>query len=66
MILNESTYNPLPVILTLEYKNITTTTLDIIQSELFKGGVVPETAEEFTVVYNMLLELLKKEYYGKK
>jgi hypothetical protein len=68
MIYNPSDYNPLPTILSiLPIKNIeyTTEILDYVQSELFKGGIVPEDAIEFQQVLGLLEDSLK-EYYGKQ
>lgn len=67
MIITESVYNPLEEIFKqeLEAKYLTTETLDIVQRELFKAGIVPENAQEFTKVIS-LLNKVKKEAYGEK
>lgn len=39
--------------------------LNIVQHELFKAGVVPESAQEFEQVLKLLQEL-EREFYGKK
>jgi hypothetical protein len=46
--------------------DITAEILGAIQVELFRGGVVPETIQEFDTVLGLLRELMYKEYYGKK
>jgi hypothetical protein len=69
MILNSHEYNPLPVIfgvLPTNLQDITAEILSLIQSELFKAGIVPETIQEFDTVLGLLKELMIKEYYGKK
>lgn len=66
MIFNDRIYNPLEVIFQVlpdNYIGLTTGIMDIIQKELFKAGVVPETGEEFTQVVELLIEL-KKEFNG--
>jgi hypothetical protein len=68
MILNNSDYNPLPTILgimPLKMHDMTAEILSAIQSELFKGGVVPENIQEFDATLGLLRETLKV-YYGKE
>ena len=67
MILATHEYNPLPEIfriLPYHKENVTPGVLDFIQRELFKGGVVAETSEEFEELLIKLIEL-KKEFNGK-
>jgi len=65
MILNYTEYNPLKTLFKYDLSEPSVDTLNLIQYELFKGGVVPETPEEFGIVLNMLVET-EKAFYGKK
>lgn len=67
MILNDNKeyYNPLRTILPIIDSSLTTDKLDFIQSELFCGGILAESSEEFQELLNLLITL-KKENYGKK
>lgn len=65
MIINESTYNPLGELFKYNLLIRSTDMLNIVQHELFKAGVVPESAEEFEQVLKLLQEL-EREFYGKK
>ncbi len=68
MILTSHEYNPLPAIfgvLPLKLEDMSVEILEVIQHELFKAGIKPETIQEFDIVLGLLLDTLK-EYYGKK
>jgi hypothetical protein len=69
MILKNHEYNPLPAIfgvLPLNIQELTAEILSVIQVELYKAGVIPETIQEFDLVLGLLRELMIKEYYGKE
>ena len=69
MIFNKSEYNPLQTIFNIipdTLDDLSVATLDTIQKELFQGGVVPETGEEFMATVNLLIQTFHKEYNGKK
>ena len=67
MIINDNVdyYNPLVTIFPIIDTELTVSKLDFIQSELFCGGIVAESQEEFQQLISLLQEL-KKEYNGKK
>lgn len=65
MIFNKSIYNPLETIFKYNLVIPTPEALSVVQHELFKAGIVPETADEFQQVLNLLVET-EREYYGKK
>lgn len=65
MILSDRGYNPLHIIFKYDLTNPTAEALSVIQHELFKGGVVAESAEEFGQVLALLIETENK-FYGKK
>lgn len=65
MILNCSDYNPLSFLFKYDLSNKSVDVLNVVQHELFKAGIVPETGEEFSTVLDLLIELEKK-FYGKK
>ena len=66
MLFNDREYNPLEVIFKYSLESpINTDTLNMVQHELNKGGIVAETTDECKSVLHLLIEL-QKEYYGKK
>lgn len=65
MILNCSDYNPLESLFKYDLSVKSVDVCNIVQYELYKAGVVPETGDEFNTVLNLLIELEKK-FYGKK
>lgn len=67
MIINNNVdyYNPLVTIFPIIDKELSLAELDFIRAELFCGGIVAETEEEFNQLISLLREL-KKEKYGKE
>ena len=58
MILNSSDYNPFPAIKArVMDKTYSLADMDFIKKEMFKGGIAPETDEEFDQILNMLAEM---------
>ena len=61
MIFNKSEYNPLPVITakakSLGRERYNEYFYDFVKRELFLGGVVPETEEEYSQIIAVLTEL---------
>ena len=58
MIINSSDYNPFPVIKErIVDKAYSLADMDFIKKEMFKGGITPETDEEFDQILNMLAEM---------
>lgn len=68
MLFKDNSYNPLKEIFSIMPPlgvMPTTLVLDNIQRLLYKGGIIPETAEEFFETCNLLREL-EREYNGKR
>lgn len=67
MIINQSDYNPLQEIFKykLDKDDLTVNTLNTVQRELFKAGVIPEDILEFDKVLGLLQELARR-YHGKE
>lgn len=65
MILNCSDYNPLEFLFKYDLSAKSVDVCNVVQHELYKAGIVPETGDEFNTVLNLLIELEKK-FYGKK
>lgn len=66
MVIELTGYNPLPCILMFpKLLDPDVETLECIRDELFKAGVIPETAKEFKQVLQLLIET-EKVFYGKE
>jgi hypothetical protein len=66
MIINKSDYNPMPVLVPIitQVRVLTPMELDLIQHELFKGGIVPEDGDEFKQTLTCLIETIKEKING--
>jgi hypothetical protein len=58
MIQNLNDYNPLSAIKELaSHGNYSSLFFDLVRKELFKGGIVFETEQEYTEALNLLIEM---------